>query len=43
MEFKFQMDVMNDPSRLKTITLKASCGQRDVLEPVITAMFPEED
>jgi hypothetical protein len=37
------MDVMDDPKRRKTITLKATCGPGDDLEPVITVMFPDED
>jgi hypothetical protein len=37
------MDVMDDPKRQKTITLKATCGPGDNLEPVITVMFPDED
>ena len=43
-EITFQMDVMNnDREPTKTITLKATCGPGDNLEPVITVMFPDED
>ena len=42
-ELTFKMDVMDDPKRRKTITLKATCGPGDDLEPVITVMFPDED
>ena len=43
-EIRFKMDVMNnDREPTKTITLKATCGPGDNLEPVITVMFPYED
>jgi hypothetical protein len=43
-EINFQMDVVNnDREPPKTITLKATCGPGDNLEPVITVMFPDED
>ena len=42
-DLHFKMDVMDDPKRRKTITLKAQCGPGDNLEPVISVMFPDED
>ncbi len=38
------MDMMNnDRQPTKTITLKATCGPGDNLEPLITVMFSDED
>jgi len=42
-ETTFQVLVQNEPGKTETITLKASCGPGDHLEPVITVMFPGED
>ena len=43
-EVIFKMDVMNnDREPTKTITLRATCGPGDKLEPVIAVMFPDED
>jgi hypothetical protein len=43
-EVIFNTDVMNkERDTTKLITLKATCGPGDDLEPVITVMFPDED